>query len=334
MRPSLRVVLLLLLLQLMALCCVLTEATRTAPHGNALSVVEDDADEGAESDASMFLREHLMMTSSYAPHSSSTNTTREGLVWHNLQIWAARHHHHQDRQQLVQSTSGLLPNGRLAGLLGPSGSGKTTFLSSIAGLSSHLHVSGAVGHYTTRNPASRRGNKNHSAANSNTTADVIHIYPIPIQQVAWLQQTDDFFSMLTVQETLQLAAYLELLEHSAAERDAAVQRTAAQLGLSHALHRTVGDPGSGAVQASSSSMAVPFLPKAVSTLSSSLPGRRTDNSNYSYDYGSGQLSGGERRRLSVALELLTDKQLLIADEPTSGKACNVSFVSSFLHPKS
>lgn len=35
------------------------------------------------------------------------------------------------------------------------------------------------------------------------------------------------------------------------------------------------------------------------------------------------ISGGERRRTSIALDLISDPKLLFADEPTSGKLCSL-----------
>jgi len=90
------------------------------------------------------------------------------------------------------------------------------------------------------------------------------------KHIAWLAQDDAFFDMLTVQETLELAAYLE------SDRDylatLRVESTLQALGLARVAHsRTV------------------------------------------------TLSGGEKRRLSLALELVSNQaKLFVADEPTSG----------------
>lgn len=98
--------------------------------------------------------------------------------------------------------------------------------------------------------------------------------------VAWLQQKDNFFSMLTVQETLYLAAFLELPDFSDRERAQRVRTTMDSLGLFKLKDRKIGDA---AIHRG--------------------------------------LSGGEKRRLSLALELLSSPKLFLADEPTSGLVC-------------
>ncbi len=178
-----------------------------------------------------------------------------GLVWHDVSVW-------QNDQPLLHSCTGFVPNGHVCGILGPSGAGKSTLIHALSGSPSSQ---GNVWQY------------HHSE-------EVLMRMTPP--QVAWLQQHDSFFELLTVQETLQLAAFLELPHWSADKRDALVQTKLQALGLAAVADRKVG-------------------------------GYHGSSSSY-------KLSGGERRRLAVALELLTDKELLLADEPTTGLDTSMS----------
>jgi ABC-type multidrug transport system ATPase subunit len=136
-----------------------------------------------------------------------------------------------------------------------------------------------------------------------SSASTVVLSEISSQHVGYLQQHDDFFDHLTVYETLRLASYLELPTLNDQARDRQIRQVVQQLGLHAALHRRVGDRS--AISTTSSS-----------TWNKQKKSKRKKKPIPSSD--SGRLSGGERRRLSVALELLTAKQILIADEPTSG----------------
>lgn len=192
-----------------------------------------------------------------------------GFVWHDLSVNTT-----DGKDFLLHPSSGVLRNGQFTAILGPSGSGKTTFLTALAGWTATS--SGFVTQFSKQRAPSN------NTSSPPLPSNILALQPVlQPDRIGFLRQHDAFFAQLTVQETLQLAAFLELPFLSHADRHSKLLHTATQLGLGPpALYRTIGEP--------------------LSTHSHS------------------RLSGGERRRLAVALQLLTHKQILLADEPTSG----------------
>jgi ABC-type multidrug transport system ATPase subunit len=173
-----------------------------------------------------------------------SDSSCHGLFWQDLSVVAA------DENVLLHPSSGFVESGHVCGILGPSGAGKSTFLSSIAGRpEASLHVEGHVLQY---HVLGRR----------------VDCGPVRPRSVAWLQQHDAFFERLTVQETLDMAVFLELPDLSVSERNQVVQSCLDSLGLSSLKSRHVGSPKQA---------------------------RTSDGAT---------LSGGEMRRLSVAVELV------------------------------
>ncbi|KAE9025199.1 hypothetical protein PR003_g11701 [Phytophthora rubi] len=98
---------------------------------------------------------------------------------------------------------------------------------------------------------------------------------------AYVQQDDSLYSTLTVRECILYSAQLRLPSTlSDRVKNAMVDRVIAELNLTHVTSSRIGSVGGST-------------------------GRRG-------------VSGGERRRVSIGMELVTSPQILILDEPTSG----------------
>lgn len=107
------------------------------------------------------------------------------------------------------------------------------------------------------------------------------------RRVALVEQDDQVLSALTVGETLRYGAALRLSHLPPAERDARVSALVATLRLGACESTRVGDSSSAATRG---------------------------------------ISGGERKRLCIACELLTLPSLLFCDEPSSGLDSSMAFV--------
>jgi ABC-type multidrug transport system ATPase subunit len=154
------------------------------------------------------------------------------------------------------SIHGRAQPGRMLAIMGPSGAGKSTLLHALAGniaeninmeLQGRRYLNGQL-----------------------ITGDSM----LP---AALIEQEVNFFSHMTVQETLEFRVQLKLgsvLTRRA--QDAMVQDLLDQLGLTKARHTIVGDAKTRGI------------------------------------------SGGERKRLSIAVEMINSPSIIFLDEPTSG----------------
>lgn len=96
---------------------------------------------------------------------------------------------------------------------------------------------------------------------------------------AYVQQDDSLYSTLTVRECILYSAQLRLPSTvSDTVKDAMVERVISELNLGHVVHSRIGSHGQ----------------------------------------NNRGISGGERRRVSIGMELVTSPQILFLDEPTSG----------------
>ena len=161
---------------------------------------------------------------------------------------------------------GKIHSGRLLGILGPSGSGKSTLLNILSG---RLRTTSTYSKYL-----------------SNGMSVTSDLSPhLEGHDVAFIYQDDAFFSMLSVSETLTLAAALKLKYQYGGDQQAkAIDESLSTMSLLNVKDSLVGDP-----------------------------------------LNTRGISGGERKRLSVACELLSDPKLLVADEPTSGLDSHQAF---------
>lgn len=200
----------------------------------------------------------------------------------------------EDSTWLLHPSSGSVPKGSLCGIIGPSGAGKTTFLNALGGAtiqSSHLSVTGSI--YYHENDVGVEEDQ-HQPKRLKLSQQM--------GEIAYLSQHDNFFAMLTPRETLEFNAKLQHSNEGMEEITKVVEKRLSSLGLLHVADRRIGDRtrmdgGSGG--------------------GSGFGLRRRKASRVKVGSASG-LSGGERRRLSVALELMTDPKILLCDEPTTG----------------
>ena len=194
--------------------------------------------------------------------------------------------------------------GETTAILGPSGSGKTSLVTAIAGRLSARRgeyvVEGNVRFAETRS-APQKTNRTASALSSLSSET-----PSPngylsfgsdkslARRVGFVTQDDCMFPSLTVQETVRYAAALRLPDDETGEPSSKKRRKRKQdaadaivdaLGLQRARDVPVGG-------------AFAFFGRGV--------------------------SGGERKRVAVAVEMLTEPSVLILDEPTSGLDATVA----------
>ncbi|CAI6349680.1 unnamed protein product [Macrosiphum euphorbiae] len=173
------------------------------------------------------------------------------------------------KKEILHGIGGSFRSGQLTAVMGPSGCGKSTLLNVLAGYS----ISGSSGQVYL----------NDSLRDEKQMANIS----------CYIQQDDYVRDLLTVRESMTVAAHLKLpTTVSAVSKASQVEDLLDALGLS--IHG---------------------------------------------DTVTKRLSGGQKKRLSIALELITNPSILFMDEPTSGldsQSCSqfVSLMADLAHNQS
>eukprot|EP00850_Spirogloea_muscicola_P021683 SM000258S09099 [mRNA] locus=s258:40817:44791:+ [translate_table: standard] len=204
------------------------------------------------------------------------------LEWHGVDCQLLDKHG-KEAKRILRNVSGGAQPGRLLAIMGPSGSGKTTLLNTLAG---QLPRSGKM---------RLRGR--------------LLIDGVPVQQArlrqAYVRQEDIFYSQLTVRETLVMAAKLQLPKSMPeAFKDSYVDSLLQRLGL---VRR----------QPDLLSELLPVLLHCSELMAL----RSTQVGAADTIVGDNKvrgISGGEKKRLSIACELIASPSVIFADEPTTG----------------
>ncbi|CAG9829456.1 unnamed protein product [Diabrotica balteata] len=150
------------------------------------------------------------------------------------------------KRKLLDDITGNFPGGQLTAIMGPSGAGKTVLMNILTGYATTGILGEVLVNDEQRNNVSFR------------------------KQSCYIMQNDDLQPLLTVLESMRVAADL-MLSTSKTDKDNKIKSILESVRLWNMKHT------------------------------------RTD-----------ALSGGQKKRLSVALELLRDPQVMFFDEPTSG----------------
>jgi len=187
--------------------------------------------------------------------------------------------------RLLRDISFRLPGGSLLAVIGPSGSGKSTLLNALTGF----------------RPADT-GTVRYSGRDMYADYDELR------RRIGYVPQDDILHTLLTVREALDYGARLRFpADTTDPERRARIDEVLVELGLTSAAERD--EENRYAAGAASAAAAGDGDTGGA------------DGGRAAGDLADRQvrtLSGGQRKRTSVALELLTRPTLLFLDEPTSG----------------
>ncbi|KAK1316632.1 ABC transporter G family member 23 [Acorus calamus] len=137
-----------------------------------------------------------------------------------------------------------------------------------------------------RSIAGRADNKNLSFRSISINSHPIKT-PTQLRRLCgFVPQEDNLLPLLTVKESLMYAAEFALKGARAREKEERVAALMQELGLSHIANSFIGDAD---------------------------------------DESSGKISGGERKRVSIGIDVMCDPPVLLLDEPTSGLDSSSAF---------
>ncbi|KAL6443730.1 hypothetical protein ACFW04_001666 [Cataglyphis niger] len=160
------------------------------------------------------------------------------------------------KKQILKDLNGLFKAGELTAIMGISGAGKSTLLNVLNGFQQG-RLTGTINYI---------GNKN--TQNWNTYK----------KDSCYIQQTDYLYDLLTVQESMIIAAYLKIGNVTQRFRQILIENILKRLNLT-----------------------------------------KTKDTKIS------RLSGGQKKKLSIALELIGNPSIMFLDEPTTGLDSMASF---------
>ncbi|OAD59624.1 ATP-binding cassette sub-family G member 1 [Eufriesea mexicana] len=185
------------------------------------------------------------------------------------------------KAELLKNVSGEFRAGELTAIMGLSGAGKSTLMDVLAGFT----TAGVTGNIMV----------NSKARNVNEFRRLS----------AYIMQNDNLQPLLTVQEAMNIAAELKLTaSHQERKQKLVYGRTGTQ-----------GHWGADPLTPLENLIVCFLLLNLIYLIDQILVTMNLDSCRHTR---TGQLSGGERKRLAIALELINSPPIMFLDEPTSG----------------